>query len=88
MLWMWSFFLLFFLYKHNLNFLFSGTAVFLHHQTQNSEKFKLTPPLGLCVLLLIEDSKIDSGVVDDVTVPDNPPWSQTEPQVCLSLTKF
>ena len=32
------------------------------------EKSKLTPPLGLRVLPLFEDSKIDLGVVDDVTV--------------------
>ena len=33
-------------------------AVFLNHQTQNSEKSKLTPPLGLHDLPLFEDSKL------------------------------
>ena len=37
------------------------------------EKSKLTPPLSLCVLLLFENSKIDLGVVDDVTVSSIPP---------------
>ena len=52
------------------------------------EKSKLTPPLGLRVLPLFEDSKIDLGVVDDVTVSDTPPWSLPEPHICLSLAKF
>ena len=51
------------------------------------EKSNPTPPLGLRILQLFEDSKIDQDVVDDTTVTDTPPWSQTEPQICLSLTK-
>jgi len=27
-------------------------------------------------------------VVDDTTVTDTPPWSQSEPQIRLSLTKY
>ena len=27
-------------------------------------------------------------MVDDVTVPDTPPWSQPEPHICVSLTKL
>ena len=27
-------------------------------------------------------------MVDDTTVSDTPPWSQSEPQICLSLTKY
>ena len=27
-------------------------------------------------------------MVDDTTVSDIPPWSQSEPQICLSLTKY
>ena len=27
-------------------------------------------------------------MVDDTTVTDIPPWSQSEPQICLSLTKY
>ena len=46
------------------------------------------PPLGLQILPLFEDSKIDLDVVDDTTVTDTPPWSQSEPQICLSLTKY
>ena len=61
--------------------------MFLNHQTQNFEKPKLTPPLGLHVLLLFEDSKIDSDVVDDVTVSNTPPWGQHELHICLALTK-
>ena len=34
------------------------------------EKSKLTQPLGLRVLRLFENSKIDLGVVDDITVSD------------------
>ena len=52
------------------------------------EKSNLTPPLGLRILPLFEDSKIDLDVVDDTTVTDTPPWSQSEPQICLSLTKY
>ena len=44
--------------------------------------------MGLRVQPLFEDSKIDLGVADDVTVSDTPPWSQSEPQICLSLTKY
>ena len=52
------------------------------------EKSNLTPPLGLRILPLFEDSKIDLDVVDDTTVTDTPPWSQSEPQIRLSLTKY
>ena len=52
------------------------------------EKSKLTPPFGLRVLPLFEDSKSDWGVVEDVTVSDTPPWSHPEPHTCLFLTKF
>ena len=52
------------------------------------EKSNLTQPLGLRILLLFEDYKIDLDVVDDTTVTDTPPWSQSEPQICLSLTKY
>ena len=48
----------------------------------------MTPPLGLWILPLFEDSKIDLDVVDDTTVTDTPPWSQSEPQICLSLKKY
>ena len=47
------------------------------------EKSRLTPPLGLRILPLFEDSKIDLDVVDDTTVSDTAPWSQSEPQICL-----
>ena len=45
------------------------------------EKSSLTPPLGLQVLPLFEDSKIDLDMVDDTTVTDTSPWSQSEPQI-------
>ena len=51
-------------------------------------KSKLTPPLCFHIPPLFEDSKIDLCVVDDVTVSHTPSWSQSEPQMCLSLTKF
>ena len=57
----------------------------------NSKLFEgssLTLPLGLRVLPLFEDSGIDLDVVDDTTVSDTPPWSQSEPQICLSLKKY
>ena len=31
---------------------------------------------------------IDLDVVDDTIVTDTPPWSQSEPQICLFLTKY
>ena len=52
------------------------------------EKSSLTPPLGLRIQPLFEDSKIDLDMVDDTTVSDTPPLSQSEPQICLSLTKY
>ena len=36
------------------------------------EKSSLTPPLGLRILPLYDDSKIDLDVVDDTTVSDTP----------------
>ena len=51
------------------------------------QKSSLTPPLGLRIQPLFEDSKIDNDVVDDTTVSDTPSWSQSEPQICVSLTK-
>ena len=37
---------------------------------------------------LVKKSNLDLDVVDDTTVTDTPPWSQSEPQICLSLTKY
>ena len=37
-------------------------------------KSKLTPRLGRRILTLLQNSKIDFGVVDDGTVSDTPPW--------------
>ena len=48
------------------------------------ETSKLIPSLSLRVPPLFEDSKIDLGVVDDITVPGTPPWSQSEPKIGLS----
>ena len=56
-------------------------CVFEPPNSKLSEKSKLTPPLGLRVLPLFEDSKIDLGVVDDVTASDTPLWSQPEPHM-------
>ena len=50
--------------------------------------FVLHTPLGFRILLLLEDSKIDLDTVDDTTVSDTLPRSQSEPQLCLSLTKY
>ena len=50
-----------------------SAAVFLNHRTQNLLKIRLAPPLGLRILPLFEDSKIDSNVVGDITVSDIPP---------------
>ena len=52
------------------------------------EKSNLTPPLGLRILPLFEDSKIDLDTVDDTIVSDTSPLSQFEPQICLCLTKY
>ncbi len=64
------------------------SCVFEPPNSKLFEKSSLTPPLGLRILPLFEDSKIDLDVVDDTTVSDTPPWSQSEPQICLSLTKY
>ena len=65
----------------------SYSCVFEPPNSKLFEKSTLTPPLGLRVLPLFEDSKIDSGVVDDVMVSDTP-RRQPEPHICLSLTKL
>ena len=59
------------------------SCVFEPPNSKLFEKSRLTPPLGLRILPLFEDSKIDLDVVDDTTVSDTPPWSQSEPQICL-----
>ena len=64
------------------------SCVFEPPNSKFFEKISLTPPLGLQILPLFEDSKIDLDVVDDTTVSDTPPWSQSEPQIYLSLTKY
>ena len=64
------------------------SCVFEPPNSKFFEKSSLTPPFGPRILPLFEDSKIDLDVVDDTTVSDTPPWSQSEPQICLSLIKF
>ena len=64
------------------------SCVFDQPNSKLFEKSSLTPPLGLRILPLFEDSKIDLDVIDDTTVSDTPPRSQFEPQICLSLTKY
>ena len=60
-------------------------------ESPNSQAFEnsnLTPPLGLTILPVSEDSKIGLDVVDSITVTDTPLRNQCESHVCLSLTKF
>ena len=64
------------------------SCVFEPPNSKLFEKSSLTPPLGLRILPLFEDSKIDLDMVDDTTVSYAPPWSQSEPQICMSLTKY
>ena len=64
------------------------SCVFEPPNSKLFEKSDLTPPLGLRTIPLFEDSMTDLDVVDDTTVSDTPPWSQSEPQICLSLTKY
>ena len=64
------------------------SCVFEPPNSKLFEKSSLTPPLGLRILPLFDDSEIDLDLVDDTTVSDTPPWSQSEPQICLSLTKY
>ena len=64
------------------------SCVFEPPNSKLFEKSSLTPPLGLRILPLFEDSKIDLDVVAHTTLSDTPPWSQSEPQICLSLTKY
>ena len=63
------------------------SCVFEPPNSKLFEQSSLTPPLGLRILPLFEDSKVDLDMVDDTTVSDTPPWSQSEPQISLSLTK-
>ena len=63
------------------------SCVFEPPNSKLFEKPSMTPPLGIRIFPLFEDSKIDLDTVDDTTVSDTPPWSQFEPQICLSLTK-
>ena len=60
------------------------SCVFEPPNSELFEKSSLTPPLGLRILPLFEDSEIDLDMVDDTTVSDTPPLSQYEPQICLS----
>ena len=62
-------------------------SIFEQPNSKPFEKSSLTPPLGLRIVPLFEDSKIAFDAVDDTTVSDTPPWSQSELQICLSLTK-
>ena len=55
------------------------SCVFEPPNSKLFEKSNLTP--------LFEDSKIDLDVVDDTTATDTPPWSQSEPQICLTKYK-
>ena len=64
------------------------SCVFEPPNSKLFEKSCLIPSLGLRILPLFEDSKIDLDVVDDTTVSDTPPWSQSKPQICLFLTKY
>ena len=63
-------------------------CAFEQPNSKRFEKSSLTPPLGLRILPLFEDSKIDLDVADDTIVSNTLPWSQSEPQICLSLTKY
>ena len=63
---------------------YTYSCVFELPNSKHFEKSCLTPPLGLQILPLFEGSKMDL----DTTVSDAPPWSQFEPQICLSLTIF
>ena len=67
---------------------FYTSGVFEPPNSKLFEKSRLSPPLGLRILPLFKDSKIDLDVVDDTTVSDTPPWSQPEPRICLSSTIF
>ena len=75
-------------YNQRLVLIIQLIAVFEPSNSKLFEKSSLTPPLGLRILPLFEDSKIDLDMVDDTTVSDTPPWSQSEPQICLSLTRY
>ena len=68
-------------YNQRLVLIIQLIAVFEPSNSKLFEKSSLTPPLGLRILPLFEDSKIDLDVVDDTTVSDTPPWSQSEPQI-------
>ena len=58
---------------------YTYSCVFELPNSKHFEKSCLTPPLGLQILPLFEDSKIDLDVVDDTTESDTPSWSQSEP---------
>ena len=54
------------------------SCVFEPPNSKLVEKSSLTPPLGLRIVPLFEDSKIAFDTVDDTTVSDTPPWSQSD----------
>ena len=58
--------------------------------SKHFEKSSLTPPLGLQILPLFEDSKIDLDWLmtpqGQIPPPPPPPLNQSEPQIFLSLT--
>ena len=64
------------------------SCVFEPPNSKLFEKSNLTPSLGLLILPLFDDSKTDPDVVDDTTVTYTTPWSQSEPQIYLSLTTY
>ena len=64
------------------------SCVFEPPNSKCFEKSSLTPPFGLPILPLFEDSQIDLDMVEDTTVSDTPPFSQSDSQICLSLTKY
>ena len=56
--------------------------------TDDQTKMKPVHLLFVEYSLCHNTGKIDLNVVDDITASEIPAWSQSEPQICLSLTEF
>ena len=78
-------------WEHNYRYMLQTflSCVFETTKTPTfSEKHTLPLPLGLRILPLFEESETDLDVMDYITVSDNRPWSQSEPQIWLLSHNF
>ena len=68
-------------------FFFTRTQTDFPPNSKLFEKSSLTPPLGIRILPLLRIQRL-TWIRLMIPVSDTLPWSQFEPQICLSLTKY